>query len=376
VAGIAGEAVRQVRRVVRDTGLDSLILFVTSTCNLRCGFCCYAEHLNTARDIPLEHLRTLARTAPPFRALLVSGGEPFLRRDLDEVMAAFTERGVEAISIPTNGWYDDRTLATLGRFLDGDDRTIVNLSVSVDGFAPYHDRVRGRARSFERLCRTLRRLEPLQSEHPNLRVRLNTVVTGENVDDVRALIDWCAATFPRLDEHALEVVRDLTVAEADHGSADRLQLADHYVDLVAHAERVYRRRAERRGQVPGLPDGLGNVLGAAHAAAAAAVKRDRINGRRWGFPCTAGQRIAVVDGEGALKACEHRGVVADLAAHGWDLAAALASAAMAAERRQIRRDACDCIHGCFVGNSLQHSLKAVARREVPAAVRVLLRRSA
>ena len=105
------EAARHARRVVRDTGLDSLILFVTSTCNLRCGFCCYAEHLNTARDIPLEDLRTLARTAPPFRALLVSGGEPFLRRDLDLVMAAFTaggERGgegpgAEAISIPTNG---------------------------------------------------------------------------------------------------------------------------------------------------------------------------------------------------------------------------------------------------------------------------------
>jgi MoaA/NifB/PqqE/SkfB family radical SAM enzyme len=374
VVGIVGDVARQARRVVRDTGLDSLILFVTSTCNLRCGFCCYAKHLNTARDIPLQHLQTLARTAPPFRALLVSGGEPFLRRDLDEVMSAFTARGVEAISIPTNGWYDDRTIAVLGRFLTGDDRTIVNLSVSVDGFAPYHDRVRGRAKSFDRLCRTLRRLEPLRAVHPNLRVRLNTVITAENVTDVRALIDWCAATFPQLDEHALEVVRDLTVADADHCSADRRNLADHYVELVAHAERTYRGRADRRGQVPGLPNGLGNVLGAAHAAAAAAVKRDRINGKRWGFPCTAGQRIAVVDGEGTLKACEHRGAVVDLSAHAWDLSAALHSSAMAAERRQIRRDACDCIHGCFVGNSLQHSPKAIVGREVPAAVRVLIRR--
>ena len=38
------EAVRHARRVVRDTGLDSLILFVTSTCNLRCGFCSFWEH--------------------------------------------------------------------------------------------------------------------------------------------------------------------------------------------------------------------------------------------------------------------------------------------------------------------------------------------
>ena len=172
------------------------------------------------------------------------------------------------------------------------------------------------------------------------------------------------------------MVRDLTVTDADHTSDDRRALADRYVALVDHADRTYRGRAERRGQVPGLPDGLGNVLGAAHAAAAAAVKRDRINGRRWGFPCTAGQRIAVVDGEGTLKACEHRGAVVDLAEHGWDLAAALAAEAMRAERLSIRADACDCIHGCFVGNSLQHSPRAVVTREVPAAVRVLLRRPA
>jgi MoaA/NifB/PqqE/SkfB family radical SAM enzyme len=374
VTGIMGETLRQARRVVRDTGLDSLILFVTSTCNLRCGFCCYAEHLNTTRDIPLDRLRTVAATAPPFRALLVSGGEPFLRRDLDEVLRAFTTRGVEAVSIPTNGWYDERTVATLGRFLSTDDRTIVNLSVSVDGFAPVHDSLRGRARSFERLCGTIRRLEGLQAAHPNLRVRINTVVTSANVDDVRALIDWFAATFPALDEHALEVVRDLTVHDADHTSGPRQALADRYVELVRHADRAYRARAARRSQVPGLPNGLGNLLGAAHAVASAEVKRDRINGHRWGFPCTAGRRIAVIDGEGTLKACEHRGTVVDLAEHGWDLSRALAGAAMDEEVLRIREDACDCIHGCFVGNSLQHSPRAVVRREAPAAVRVLLRR--
>ena len=374
--GAMRAASQHLRRMARDTGLDSLIVFVTNTCNLRCGFCCYAEHLNTTPDIPLDRLQRLAETSPPFRALLVSGGEPFLRKDLDQIMAAFAARGVEIVSIPTNGWYGDRTLATLGRFLDADHETVVNVSVSVDGFAPYHDHVRGRERSFERLCDTLRRLEPLQDAHPNLRVRLNTVVTAANVDEVRALIDWFAATYDHLDEHALEVVRDLTVAEADHTSDDRQGLADHYVELVAHADRTYRGRVDRRGQLPGLPDGLANVLGAAHSVAAAAVKRDRINGKAWGFPCTAGQRIAVVEGSGTLKACEHRDTVVDLAAVDWDLGVALTGSAMAAERRQIAVDACDCIHGCFVGNSLQHSPKAIARREVPAAVRVVLRRSA
>ena len=53
---------------------------------------------------------------------------------------------------------------------------------------------------------------------------------------------------------------------------------------------------------------------------------------------------------------------------------ALAAGAMEEECRSIAGDRCDCIHGCFVGNSLKHSPLAVARREVPAVVRLLARR--
>ena len=267
-------------------------------------------------------------------------------------MAAFTARGAEAISIPTNGWYDDRTLATLGRFLDADGtdhRQPQRVGRRLRPPRPGAGRAGVRAP-----VPTLRRLEPLQATHRNLRVRLNTVVTSDNVADVRALIDWFAATYDQLDEHALEVVRT-------HRRGGRPHL-----DRPARPRRPLRRaHRPRRPHLPGPPTAAARCpasrkawatcSGAAHAAAAAAVKRDRINGKRWGFPRTAGQRIAVVDGEGTLKACEHRGVVVDLAAEGWDLSAALASSAMAAERRSIRADACDCIHGCFVGNSLQHS---------------------
>ena len=163
MTGALRAIVREARRVTDVHELDSVILFVTSTCNLRCGFCCYAEHLNNSRDIPLEHLRTISRTTPKFRALLISGGEPFLRRDLDEILKEFVvNNGVESISIPTNGWYGKRTVAICTAFLTAHPETVLSLSFSVDGFAPLHDRVRGRPGTFERLCRTIRLLEPLR----------------------------------------------------------------------------------------------------------------------------------------------------------------------------------------------------------------------
>ena len=202
------------------------------------------------------------------------------------------------------------------------------------------------------------------------------MVTPENIDEIRALVDWFHATFPALDEHALELVRDLTWEDADHESPARRAMADRFVELVGHSCRRYAERDARRGQVPGVGDPLGNVLGAAHAVASAGVKRDRVHGRLWGFPCTAGGKILVIDGEGSLKACEHRGEVVDLHAHDFDVGAALATGAMEQEVDQIAEDRCDCIHGCFVGNSLQHSPRGVLTREVPAAVRFLSGRAA
>ena len=199
-------------------------------------------------------------------------------------------------------------------------------------------------------------------------------MTPENIDEVRALIDWFSATFDVLDEHALEVVRDLTVGTAQHESRERQSLANRYVELVDHACARYSARDGRRGQIPGVPDPVANLMGAAHALAAAGVKRDRILGQLWGFPCTAGRKILVIDGEGSLKACEHRGAVVDLRNHDFDVARALATGAMNEEQESISKDRCDCIHGCFVGNSLKHSPQAVMRREIPAAVRLVARR--
>ncbi len=85
----AGGVVGEVRRVFNQSDVDSLILFVTNACNLSCGFCCYADNLNQTRDIRFDDMMKLSESMPRFRTLLLSGGEPFLRHRLDDIMLAF-----------------------------------------------------------------------------------------------------------------------------------------------------------------------------------------------------------------------------------------------------------------------------------------------
>lgn len=362
VGGVVGEF----RRVLNQTELDTLILFVTNACNLSCGFCCYADNLNQTRDIRHGDMIKLSETLPRFRCLLLSGGEPFLRHRLDEIMLAFVRNnGVTSISIPTNGWYLDRTERACKSFLEQEDTTLLTLNFSVDGLAATHNAIRGKPETFDNLCRTLEAMLPWRDRYPNLRFRANSVVTPDNIGEIRAVVDHFYDRFD-LDEHGIEIVRDQHLVDAHHDAPERRAIADEFVTLARYSHDLYFRRSRKpRGKLAYLPEGMSNVLNYAHNLAITNVEHDRMKGKLWSFPCTAGRKIWVIDGSGTLRACEHRAQVIDLREHDFDVAAALATGAMDREVAQIAHDRCDCIHGCFIGNSLQHSPKAVVTQVGP-----------
>src|SRR5262249_39622010 len=152
-------------------------------------------------------------------------------------------------------------------------------------------------------------------------------------------------------------------------SPERKAIADRFVELVRYAYDLYfRGGSPPRGQLGYLPGAMSNVLHYPHNPAMADVRRHRIKRELWSFPCTPGRKIWVIDGSGSRSACEHRGEVADLREFDFDVGHALASGAMQDECAQIRTDRCDCIHGCFIGNSLQHSPRSVVTRVLPKAV--------
>ncbi len=91
---------------VRRREFNSLFLFVTSRCNSLCRTCFYFDKLNSTDDLTRRlQIERLSVTAPPFRKLWLSGGEPFLREDLAEIVAMFVRRNgvrnVEEICPPT-----------------------------------------------------------------------------------------------------------------------------------------------------------------------------------------------------------------------------------------------------------------------------------
>src|SRR5688500_4729838 len=142
--------------------------FVTSPCNATCAHCFYPINQKN-NELTLEEIDRLARTLPPIRLLLISGGEPFLRRDLPEIIKIYFERcGFFNASIPTNGYSPEVVARGVEEICSHSPELSLGVSVSIDGFKEFHDRMRVVPGIYERSLATLETLLGMQDRFPNL----------------------------------------------------------------------------------------------------------------------------------------------------------------------------------------------------------------
>ena len=89
--------------------LDYLRLSVTDRCNLRCSYCMPAEGIAfKAREelLSYEEIVRLAHLlkSQGLKKIRITGGEPFVRKDLDKLLRALRfDVGIEKLHITTNG---------------------------------------------------------------------------------------------------------------------------------------------------------------------------------------------------------------------------------------------------------------------------------
>jgi Fe-coproporphyrin III synthase len=358
---------------VRPPAFNSLFLFVTSRCNSKCRTCFYFEKLNRKDDLSFDQIRTISETAPSFRKLWLSGGEPTLREELGEIMALFVRNnGVRNINLPTNGLVSAKVFQALDRVLAESPDVSVDLNFSLDGLANMHDAIRGVPNNFTRTLATIREAEDRYRDVRRLRVNAVTVITRENYGDILQLgLELLGGRH--LDGHYFEVVRGETPDPGQKG-LNRQEVAELHRRLMP-LHRSYARRLFAH-----LPPGareiatmyyLGNLQ--MHFDLHEACLEGP---RPWPMPCTAGQTSLVLDHDGAFRACELRAPVGNLREFGYDVSAALGSGAVQAETEAIVRDQCWCTHSCFIQDSSKFSAKAQLFLIPWAYLRQRLRRSA
>ena len=333
---------------VRTREFNSLFLFVTSRCNSLCRTCFYFDKLNSKDDLTTPQIERISATAPPFRKLWLSGGEPFLREDLAEIVALFVRRnGVRNINLPTNGLLPDKIFRTMDRMLELCPDAAIDLNFSLDGLANTHDSIRGVPNNFVRTLATMEQAEQRYRGVGRLRRNVLTVITRENYHEIVALgLHLMEQTD--IDGQYFEVVR----GAAPDPTLKQLT-RDGVADLHRRLMPFHRHYAAKL--FAGLPPGVRHIAKMYYLGNLRfhfdLHEQCLESPRKWPMPCTAGETSIVIDHNGRFRACEMRGIVGNLADFDFDVRRALESDAMRGEVREIPKANCWCTHSCFIQDS-------------------------
>lgn len=135
---------------------------VTYRCNARCKMC-DSWQMPQGRELSVDEVDRLFADVGRLDVVRLSGGEPFLRRDLPELAEAVLRRSDPlALHVTTNGSLQERAAEFIRRFSRPHR---LHLMVSLDGLADVHDASRGPAVTFDRTLETLRCLSAMRRVH-------------------------------------------------------------------------------------------------------------------------------------------------------------------------------------------------------------------
>ncbi len=178
----------------------TLTYSVTAACQSRCKTCqigqMYCNDPSRAeKDLTLDEIEKIFRTMKPVYFFNMSGGEPFLRKDLPQIVAlACRYLKPRVVHTPTNAILSDRIIENtekIIRIVRKYDPTVpFTVKPSIDGIGELHDEIRGVKGNFEKLLKTIEGLKKLEEKYDNFHLELGTVISNFNIDHLDEIEDF------------------------------------------------------------------------------------------------------------------------------------------------------------------------------------------
>lgn len=265
------------KQQIKEHPLRQLFWECTLRCNLNCRHC-GSDCKKTAgtKDMPLEDflrvLDSVAKKTDPHRVMVVvTGGEPLMRKDLEECGREIYRRGFPW-GMVTNGLFmtRERLDALMASGLH-------SATVSLDGFATDHNWMRGNPHSFDRAVDAIR----MMVETPDLVFDVVTCVNKHSLLRLEEMKEFLI----KLGVKRWRVFTIVPMGRASHD--EELQLSNAEFRQVMEFIRKTRKEGRIRLDY-GCEGFLGNYEGEV---------------RNHFFACQAGVTVGSVLIDGSISAC-------------------------------------------------------------------------
>jgi len=207
-----------------------LNLCLTYWCQYRCRTCNIWQRKPTD-ELTTDELRALVRENPDVNWVDLTGGEIFLRPDIDEIFDAVVTgwRNLALLHFPTNGFLTDRIVSSVEKIAGrGPSKLIV--TVSLDGDEALNDEIRGIKGGFKRQVETFKALRCI----PGVTTALGMTLSSLNLG--------------RFDETFAAVAREVPGLRTTDLHLNVAQLSSHYYGND-DIERVAPDRMQARAEM-------------------------------------------------------------------------------------------------------------------------------
>lgn len=315
-----------------------LIFFVTNNCNCNCQHCNLRNELN--REKALLKIDEIYKIASGLRNLLsvsLTGGEPFMRPDLEDIARVFYEVSkAKNLVIITNGALTDRILRVTDNILSKCPKLNFYISVSLDAIGDLHDKMRGSSGVFAKAVETLKRLKTLKGAHSRLSVGTATICSRSNQEFLDKTYE-----FIRRNLEPDSIGINLERPKSWHEHIDNLDLNKYKLFVKLRTQDIKCKILK------GHPNRFLNRL----LIAKENIQYDLIEKmyleKKYCTPCFVGNLLAVLREDGEVFACEMLpDTMGNIRNFGYDLRKLWFSEQAELVRRKIVSQKCFCTYEC------------------------------
>lgn len=305
-----------------------LAVAVTYRCRNRCLTCRVIDIVGHSELSPEEYRNVFSSHDVRPLFMTVTGGEPFVRGDIADVLDALSGGGPAVMSVHTCGDDPDAVSAAMRAVAGAHPRVKYLVLLSVDATGADLERLRGgAANAFEALLLTYRALRQIGAQ--NLLVGFQILVSRYNEGNAGALLENVAGLFP--DFIALDMAcgaEELNVTGSD--VMPDLKAWRSVCDALRDVAGKRRGRALQRF--------LHEVN--LRRAALAALSMEKM---AQAVPCQAGHASLYISPAGSVKDCPVAArEMGSLRENRYDLAHILRTVPAARVRSEVRRSGCFC----------------------------------
>ncbi|MGA2296265.1 MAG: radical SAM protein [FCB group bacterium] len=318
-----------------------IILFVSDKCTNNCRHCWYSKewkekNLN-GQPLSFDELEKISKSIPSIKFLTITGGEAFLREDIEEIIHVFLSNSrISRYDIPTSGFDSDLISQKVENILTKNNKIPFRVDVSLDGLEETHNSIRQNRNAFENAVKTIGSLRRIKARYSNFDLAIISTVSNYNNNEIKELGQLIKHILPD-GEWMVNIIR---------GESPGLAISAETASAYRMANDIIHNRIKQKEFTGDRAYGFGKWITAKNALRRELIT-EIIESKRIGGGCAAGSLSGVIFNDGDVRPCEMlSSSFGNIRDFDYNLPQLWNSPKAKQIRKEIQYSQCICTHEC------------------------------